>query len=504
MSGLNVVNRLIGELHAEGIIYCHWKSNEHIEEAMVGLTDLDILVEKGVSLKLDHILSKTGFKRFTATPSRTYPAIEDYLALDFETGKLVHLHLHYELTIGEKHLKGYRLPWESLILSTRQLNTKQNIYVTDPNVEMLLLIVRAALKIRTRNYIFALFGKTYFEEDMLVEFNWLKKQIQMERVVDIVKDLLGEETVQLLLEMLSNKPSFRQLLSFRRCTKRNLRLYKTYGPLEAVLLRWLRELRWLLGVVNKRYLHRPIPYRRTIPHGGVLVAFVGADGSGKSTLVEKIVNWFSWKADVFPIYFGSGDGPSSPARWSLQVIHNLMLRVGALGRKDTGDKADEKYEYAEGEKSIGWLKTVAKVFWALILAYEKRGKLCQARRAENLGMLVICDRFPQSQVMGFNDGPLLSHWLDHRWGLLRTIAHWEFDTYKRFEKCPPDLIIKLHITPEVASRRKQNMHIEDIRRRVEAVKSLQYPPETRIVDVNADESLDQVILGVKQAVWERI
>jgi hypothetical protein len=142
---------------------------------MTGSTDLDILVEKSASLKINQILSEMGYKCFTATPYRTYPAVEDYLALDKETGKLVHLHLHYELSIGEKHLKGYCLSWESLVLSNRQLNTEYNIYVTDPNVEMTLLIVRAALKIRTRDHLFALLAKSYVDRDMLIEFNWLEE-----------------------------------------------------------------------------------------------------------------------------------------------------------------------------------------------------------------------------------------------------------------------------------------------------------------------------------------
>ena len=49
-----------------------------------------------------------------------------------------------------------------------------------------------------------------------------------------------------------------------------------------------------------------------------------------------------------------------------------------------------------------------RVVWALALAVEKRSKMRRARRARNRGMLVLCDRYPQTKILGFNDGPLLA------------------------------------------------------------------------------------------------
>ena len=119
-------------------------------------------------------------------------------------------------------------------------------------------------------------------------------------------------------------------------------------------------------------------------------------------------------------------------------------------------------------------------------------------------MLVIGDRYPQSQVMGFNDGPLLGNWLNHRSNLLRAVARWEHSSYQLAETYPPDLVVKLHVTLGVALQRKQDMGSEEIRRRVEAVKSLQYPSETQVVDVKADVPVDQVLLKVKRIIWERM
>ena len=156
-----MVRDLLDRLHERGIAYCHWKSNQHVLQGMLGETDLDVLVAKDRLVEMTEVLCQAGYKRFRAVPSSEYPAIEDYLAMDQSTGKLVHLHLHYRLVAGEPHLKGYRLPWESVVLSSRVFLGEHGIYTSCPEVEIILLIVRAALKLRMRDGILALLGRSY-------------------------------------------------------------------------------------------------------------------------------------------------------------------------------------------------------------------------------------------------------------------------------------------------------------------------------------------------------
>jgi hypothetical protein len=101
MTGLEVVIGLAKELEKKNICYCHWKSNEHVYEGMVGITDLDVLIEKCSSDILNQVLARAGFKRFSTVPTNAYPGVEDYLAMDTATGRLVHLHLQHQLVAGE-------------------------------------------------------------------------------------------------------------------------------------------------------------------------------------------------------------------------------------------------------------------------------------------------------------------------------------------------------------------------------------------------------------------
>ena len=127
------------------------------------------------------------------------------------------------------------------------------------------------------------------------------------------------------------------------------------------------------------------------------MALLGCDGSGKSTHIKEIAEWLSWKLDVLPIYFGSGDGPGSLLRWPLKLAADIMRRKGPTGMSKASMRLRD---------DVSWYKRFGRVPWALFLAMEKRKKLKRLWRARNRGMIVLCDRFPQNQIKGFNDGPL--------------------------------------------------------------------------------------------------
>src|SRR5436853_7447550 len=98
---LCVVSVLARRLDQSGIRYCHFKSNRRLADGLCGRSDLDMLIERRGN-QLAAILGETGYKRFTAPPGGDYPGVEDYLAMDHATGRLVHLHLHHQLTTGER------------------------------------------------------------------------------------------------------------------------------------------------------------------------------------------------------------------------------------------------------------------------------------------------------------------------------------------------------------------------------------------------------------------
>ena len=148
-------------------------------------------------------------------------------------------------------------------------------------------------------------------------------------------------------------------------------------------------------------------------------------------------------------------------------------------------------------------KGALRALWALVLAFEKRRTLRRAWSGRNRGMVMICDRYPQNQIMGFNDGPLLNGWRHAGRRMRRAAGRWEAVPYQRAEAHPPDLVIKLHVSPDIARARKPEMQLDEIRRRERAVTSLRFPAST-VVDIDADRPWDEVLLEIKRRVWENL
>jgi thymidylate kinase len=278
-----------------------------------------------------------------------------------------------------------------------------------------------------------------------------------------------------------------------------LRRYRMYAPAIAWFERRRREFQSLRSKIGRRLPALAGATSRTDPRGGVLIAFMGPDGAGKSTLVHETTSWLRWKLDARIVYFGSGDGPSSLARWPLK----LVLRAGrSLGLWKPGRRASGETPGTPRRDKGG--PGFARALWALLLSLEKRQTLRRAWRARERGIIVVCDRYPQQQIMGFNDGPLLDPWTRSASGVLRALARWESVPYRRAEERPPQLVIKLQVSPRVAVERKPEMRPEEIERRLAALASLRYPAGTRVADVDANRRPEAVLLDCKAGIWETL
>lgn len=513
MTPLLIVQQLTDRLHDAEIRYCHWKSNEHVDAAVLGKTDLDVLVDHTQKTPLRQILKEVGFKYFEAIPCRRYVDIDDYLAIDAATGTLVHLHLHYTLELGEKQLKGYHLPWEELILSSRLYDSEHHIYISEPNIEILLLIVRAALKVRTRDRLKTLLKHDYFKGDFIREFRWLKARIGIKQVRHLSETLLGSEASQLVNDVIQSEAQLPQILQPGNPIYRSLQTYRRYSPSTARVLRWRREFQNLRYRVLRKYFQAPVTTRRTPIQGGLIVAILGADGSGKSTVTSEIVKCLSQKLDVMPVYLGSGDGTASLLR--LPLI--WATRTAKIRKKSAKNKPSEQSNGGDSsgtqsrsnrERPKSKLSSLVKILWATSLVYEKQNKLKQSCTAKDRGMIVITDRYPQSQILGFNDGPLLSPETasnETSKNFPKPLQQWEFDNYQQMATAmPPDLVIKLNVTPEVALARKPESPAETVCKKVAAIEALQFPSQTTVINIDATQPLSEVLLKAKWAVWESL
>jgi thymidylate kinase len=490
---LREVRELFRVLETSGILYCHWKSNEHLGASLRGCTDLDVLVDWRAAPALARALATTSFRQLSSLPHRGYPGIESYVGMDHDTGVLLHFHLHYRLTVGERHLKSYRLPWEDLVLSTRVLDEASGIYVVDPNLEYVLLIVRAALKVRIRERLRAALGRNRITGELLREFRWLAERVDPHRLASLGRGLLGDKAASLLVaQATGDPPTVKELLEIRDSAEPSFSAFRTYGAPAARLRRWFREAHRPLaeGLRRSGFV---VPTRRTMPQGGLIVAFVGVDGSGKSTIAAETTRWLSGLVDVVPIYMGSGSGPGSISRRFLEFVAAAVRRV-RKGRPPAVPEGPRRGH------STSTLRTIGEILWFWALSRERERKAAKARRAQNRGMIVICDRFPQSQVAG-NDGPQLAHWMQHSSSMCRATARRELAALRSVERLAPDLMVKLDVPAETSMRRKPDTPPAMVHSKIRALKLLRELGALRTVEVDATRPYDEVLLEVKRLLW---
>ena len=481
---LGLIEDLFRQLHDGDLRYCHWKSNEHLAASLAGKTDLDLLVARNDFARLAPILAELGFKRCLTVAGRGYPAVESYLGLDYATGALVHLHLHYQLTLGERYLKGYRVPWETLALSTRIRAESEGIFVIEPHLELVLLAVRVALKVRWRDRLRGALGGGRLSAGVRRELAWLVTRVDPARLSTLATELVGERAaLQLNAIAADNHPTGSAFHRFGRLARPSLSEYRTYARLESRARRWARE-------VRSRWLGR-----RRLPQGGLVVALVGADGSGKSTLSSGLTTWLARHLDVVPLYFGSGQGAASGMRRAMAYAARTVMRASRGER--TANRGTRR-----GHRGSA-MATVGDMAWILLLARERRRRATQARRARNRGLIVLCDRFPQSQFPR-NDGPWLQEWMTHPSWLRRTVARAELAAIEYTERVRPDVILKLNVTLDVARSRKSDTQLPALQAKIDVVERLKFTESTHVVEIDATRPLDEVVLEARRALWRRM
>ena len=485
---VEIVSRLLGGLRDEGISYCYWKSSRRLRAVLAGEADLDLLVARDDQHRIAQVLLGTGFKLFPAAAHRDHPAIASFLGYDEPSGRIIHVHLHLRLVSGERLLRDYSLPWEEAVLARAVPDPLSGLRVLDAPTEAVLLAVRACLEHRLLDPI-TLRDWRAVKQRWALDRDAIAARVDREAFHARCAQLLDQVSAALLAEAVYGAPSARTQARARRRVRKRLAAHRTCNAVEARLRGAGRAVRWLAGGLNKRHVHAPRPWNRRAPGGGRVIALLGVDGSGKTTVVAAMRAWLGAEVDVMPIYFGTGAGRPSLLLLPLKLL--TPLATALLRTKPKGSSHG-----AVSGCPPGALYSALLALWSLVLAVEKRSKLHAAHRGASRGLVVIADRYPQDQILDYNDGPLLPRlaWAP-RW-----LRRFEAGAYALARQLPPDLVIKLAAPPEVLALREPSMDRHVIRRRVDAVERLAFPG-ARVARIDATMPLDEVIRAVKGEVW---
>jgi len=480
---------VLHDFHLKKVAYCYWKSSNKISTVLAGQSDLDLLVARKDQHRCEIILLENGLKLFPTMPCRDHPALLSFLGYDDLTGRLVHIHLHFSLVVGERLLKNYHLPWEEVILERAIPHPTLPVMILDPPSEAVLLGVRSCLELRRRDPVTLRHWRTTTRK-FARDRRTLPARVDRDAVRDLAATLLNERIANAIVDVIYGDKPLENQRSLRRQVEAFLAPYRTYNMVEARIRAAWRAVLWIAGGINKQLLRLPRPWSRRAPAGGVVVAVVGLDGSGKSTIVAAIRDWLEPEIDAVPMYFGTGDGRPSLLLLPFKKMVPLVSRV--LRTRPKGSSHGNV-----SNRSPGILYSMLLTIWAIAVALEKRSKLLAARRGADRGLIVVTDRYPQNELASFNDGPLLGRLT----GVPRWLRRLEASTYDLARRLPPDLVIKLQVTARTAEAREPAMKQSVIRERIDAMRHLDFGAR-RVVTVDAEAPLAEVILRTKSEIWD--
>lgn len=191
-----------------------------------------------------------------------------------------------------------------------------------------------------------------------------------------------------------------------------------------------------------------------------LIAVVGCDGSGKSTLAADIRRRLLTDVPVEVCYLGLGTGELGERIKRIPVIGSAVERRLAAKAKQTRTKSER----------IPGLATAAVVFAFSLLRRRRFRHVLALRRR---GVTVITDRYPQTEVAGFYDGPGLSA---ARAGspAVAWLAARERRMYEWMAGYHPSAIVRLNVDAATAFARKPDHKLDLLRAKVAVTPTLRF------------------------------
>ena len=336
---LGRISTLFSALNESGILYCSLKGNdEHLRFSASGQSDVDVLVDENQKDELRSVLQELGFKEFVAIKEKRFRGIVDFLAPDEATGKIIHLHTHYALAMGEPYLKPYQPRLAGQILHARIFNEDYGLYCIHPAHELVLLFIAETLKLRHRDFLQMRLGKrTSVSRKVTTQYNWLKERTSPEEIGQALRLLVRNPAAVERLAASELNPAMARTLY--PMVKSEFSSSREYSPLGSLFQRWRREVAVIARRRLSRLLSRPVLSLRTDPRGGAVIALMGDNPGVLSVLRRSLQETFGKKLDVYRVAFpagtkreqahdfsASGRPIVAPRRWLKRTMTNAAMR----------------------------------------------------------------------------------------------------------------------------------------------------------------------------------
>lgn len=496
----SLVHRLADAFEREEIVYGHWKSNIALAKSVAGERDLDLLLDRKSLPKALAIFSHLGFKAAVARWGASPPSIRHFYGFDPNTEQLIHVHLFSRVLTGESFVKSHLFPVDAMLLENAYYSDQ--IRVTSRPAELVLFTLRMFVKYGSLPDLVSLWSKS---ESLKKEVRWLLNDDEPSEALSLLRKHCPMVDDQLFIRCIdtlnSDAPLHSRILLGRQmrrqvkvCARHNwLARLLAYGQMLSA------EVQRRLGAKQKN---------KVLQAGGAIIAFVGAEATGKSTLVAETERWLGSTFAVRRVH--AGKPLPTLLTWPISLLLPLIRSsLSSLRTSRLEGHVTSSSTHPSPNKNKG-LASIIYAVRAVILAWERRQLLVRAARAAANGEIIICDRYP-SDTVGAMDSPRLFEQPADQ-GVLSVI----FNRLARLERLfykqipPPDIVLRLHVSVDIAQQRNRERLKPGketdayVASRHRQSREWHKVGAKQIYDIDTEQSLTETILNVKKVIWESL
>jgi thymidylate kinase len=492
-SSITLIDNLLARFDQEGVLYCHWKS-----KPLEGELDVDFLVSNDSLNRATGVLMQLEFKAATPRWGNNYPGVFHYYGYDASQDKTVHLHMFTRVISGESLVKSHLFPFaEMLLKDTRSIG---RLVVTSKEAEFVLFILKTFIR-----YGSVLDFQREIRRDEInrEELRNLKASSDTTKVLDYLSDYCPVLDGKVFLECINAIEAgdwYPRKWVLAQKIRWQLRIYRLHTDIG----RWIDYAGFLRAACLKKLKNQK--GNKIFLNGGAVIAIVGADATGKSTLIKATSGWLRKNFVVYTIHAGK-----PPSAWLTFPI-NLILRLNRSIKSNLRIVYNLGNERSKKSTSIhAEMKDQDSLIYAIravCLAWDRRTLLLKARRAAANGEMIVCDRYP-SFAAGMMDSPRLvedNTKKSFTKSLYNRLARLEEKIYRQI--APPDIVLRLKVSLETAMKRNAAREIIDdeiyLQNRHQQAVDWYIPGTRRIADINTDRTLEDTIAEVKHVIWSSL
>jgi thymidylate kinase len=465
---LPLVAALASALERENVSYCHWKSTTSLARSLTGANDLDLLVRREDGDRFAAVLHELAFKG-AVDPPIPLPGVLDFYGHDPAAKRLLHVHAHYQLVVGDDFTKNYRIPLEAAFLE--HVDRGRELPVPVAELELILLVLRLTLKHNTWDAFAlrrALIGSGEAEE--LLDLETRSDQERVAEYLDRYLPPVSAETFARCQATVHPGARAQDRLRAGAALTAELRPYARRPRAADVAAKaGRRGERLVLGRLLRR-----APHRRRLAAGGAVVAALGADGAGKSTAVDALEHWLGRTFNLDRVHLGR-----PPRSATTRVVWLLLLGAAAARRAARRQALQED--------------SILRSAMLVALARDRYRTARDAHRAAADGGVVLSDRWPVPELKQMDAPRIRGRNPRHA-----RLADLEESYYARIAR--PHVTLVLRVPPDVAVARRDDEPEAFVRARWAEIWDVDWDKVGAKV-VDATPPADEVASTLKSLVW---